>query len=104
MDKRHCSRCEALISIDCRIFSLALESYHREGILRNYSEDGAYIELPCAYHRGNILWIRSPTDSSQRPCEASGFCQFVGLVEVKWVRHIENSCPARYGIGVRILP
>lgn len=102
-DKRQDSRCGADLSIDCRPFSLVYDTHQSEGTLRNYSDEGAYVELPRAYYKGNILMMRLLGECPASLDDAVGTCREVGLAEVKWVRPLEGSGPPRYGIGLKIL-
>lgn len=102
-DKRQDNRSGVAVSIDCQPFSLVYETYQSEGILRNYSDEGAYVELPRSYYKGNILMMRLLEESPTPLDDAAGTCRPMSLAEVKWVRHIEGVGPPRYGIGLKML-
>lgn len=102
-DKRQDNRSGVAVSIDCKPFSLVYETDLSEGILRNYSDEGAYVELPRPYNKGNILMMRLLEESPASLDEEVGTCRPLSLAEVKWVRHIEDVGPPRYGIGLKML-
>lgn len=103
VDKRQDNRSGVAVSIDCQPFSLVYETDQNEGILRNYSDEGAYVELPRSYHKGNILLMRLLEESPTVLDEEVGTCRSMSLAEVKWVRPIEGVGPPRYGIGLKML-
>jgi hypothetical protein len=102
-EKRQDNRSGVAVSIDCQPFSLVYETHQSEGILRNYSEEGAYVELPRPYNKGNILMMRLLEESPSVLDDEVGTCRSLSLAEVKWVRHIEGVGPPRYGIGLKML-
>ena len=102
-DKRQDDRRGVAVSIDCQPFSLVYETNQSKGVLCNYSEEGAYVELPRSYHKGNILMMRLLEESPAPGDETAGTCRSLSLAEVKWVRHIEGVEPPRYGIGLKML-
>jgi hypothetical protein len=103
IEKRQCDRSETTLYIDCQLLSLANQTNQRNGILYNYSLEGAYIELPCPYRKGNILWIRPQPKPPASPDEKAGACHCMGLVEVIWVRTVESTPSLRFGIGLKML-
>mgnify|MGYP001821763541 CR=1 FL=1 len=102
-DNRQDIRSGVAVSIDCQPFSLVYETHQSEGILRNYSDEGAYVELSRPYHKGNIVMMRLLEESPAPLDEEAAACRPMGLAEVKWVRHIEGVGPQRYGIGLKML-
>jgi len=75
-----------------------------EGVMRNFSPNGSYIETSHPFKSGTILILRME-QYPQVPASADGdqwprsFC----LAEVKWQRAMGDRDPVRYGIGVRYL-
>lgn len=102
-DNRQDNRRGVAVSIDCQPFSLVYETHQSEGVLYNYSDEGAYVELPRPYNKGNILMMRLLEASRASLDEEASACRPMGLAEVKWVRHIEGAGPRRYGIGLKML-
>lgn len=75
-----------------------------EGVMRNFSPNGSYIETSRPFKSGTILILRMEK-YPQVPASADGdkwprsFC----LAEVKWQQAVDDREPVRYGIGVRYL-
>jgi hypothetical protein len=75
-----------------------------EGVMRNFSRNGSYIETSQPFKSGTILILRmeqyplipASADSDQWP---RSFC----LAEVKWQQTMGDKETTRYGIGVRYL-
>jgi hypothetical protein len=75
-----------------------------EGVMRNFSRNGSYIETSQPFKSGTILILRmeqypsvpSSADSDQWP---RSFC----LAEVKWQQTMDDKETTRYGMGVRYL-
>ena len=104
-DNRQDRRSRTDQSIDCRPFSLVYETDQSEGVLRNFSDDGAYVELPRPYYKGNVLMLRLLDEQGAAAAGEGGACRSHCLAEVKWARPLEDdSDPPRYGIGLKILP
>jgi len=75
-----------------------------DGVIHNFSNDGAYIETPCEFKLGAILHLRVVhyppmplflgAEELPRPnC----------LVEVKWRRELVDEDTTHYGLGLRYL-
>ncbi|BBO74103.1 hypothetical protein DSCW_15200 [Desulfosarcina widdelii] len=75
-----------------------------EGVMRNFSRNGSYIETSHPFKSGTILILRmeqypsvpASVDSDQWP---RSFC----LAEVKWQQAMGDKETTRYGMGVRYL-
>jgi hypothetical protein len=74
------------------------------GMLRNFSNEGCYIETSCEFNSGTVLLIRTtkyPANSSsmgthERP-------RSVCLAEVKWFKDLSDKDTILYGMGLRYL-
>ena len=75
-----------------------------QGLMRNYSCQGAYIESNRKYRPGTILIIRIvnfPVMPAQKKKETEP--RSFGLAEVKWHSELIEEKDTRYGIGLRYL-
>lgn len=89
--------------INCRPFSSGIQQ-GADGIMRNFSTTGSYIETSCRFNPGTILIVRMtqfPSDTSSLPAE--GGLRSIGLAEVKWMRDLSAENASRYGMGVRYI-
>ena len=89
--------------VTCRPFTSSGSQHASDGVLRNFSNNGFYIETSCPYASGTILLMRTvrypttlPTDADERP-------RSICLAEVKWMQTLAQADAVRYGIGGRYL-
>jgi hypothetical protein len=91
-------------TITCRPFVSDRPSRTVDGMMRNFSSRGAYIEAFRPFKPGTILivrMIRYPSmplsvDDADRPLS-------ICLAEVKWLQELTEKTPVRYGMGMRYL-
>ena len=72
--------------------------------MRNFSNEGSYIETTDKYQTGTILIVRTvsyPSMLSSTTVEEQprSFC----LAEVKWCQELSDIYSNRYGIGLKYL-
>ena len=91
-------------AVICRPYVSGAAGQCVDGIMRNFSRQGAYVELSGRYECGTILVVRildCPwTASALGDCDQP---RTICLVEVKWCRQLEAKDPHRCGIGLRYL-
>ena len=91
-------------AITCRPFTSSGALRTSDGVMRNFSNGGSYIETSHKYKSGTILIVRTlryPTMPSfvvdeERP-------RSICLAEVKWLKELADENAIRYGIGLRYL-
>jgi len=91
-------------AITCRPYGSTGAVRTSDGVMRNYSSGGSYIETTDSYPSGSILivrMVRYPTMGSflaedDRP-------RSICLAEVKWRQVVADETVTRYGIGLRYL-
>ncbi len=88
--------------ITCRPFTSGFLQT-AEGIMRNFSTTGSYIETSCEFKPGTVLIIRLTLFPSDPSSPAKGAIRSIALAEVKWLRELSNKGSAHYGMGVRYL-
>lgn len=89
--------------VSCRLFTSG--AIHAcDGVMRNFSSGGSYIETSDTFAPGSILLIRmhlSPPLPSSLAAEEG--LRTISLAEVKWRRQLSGVDAKRYGIGLRYL-
>ncbi|WP_372683528.1 hypothetical protein [Desulfosarcina sp.] len=91
-------------AITCRPFSSTCEICVSDGVMRNFSSQGSYIETSHKFESGTILIMRivlypsipSFVADQERP-------RSICLAEVKWWHRLAGEKATRYGIGLRYL-
>jgi hypothetical protein len=91
-------------SIACRPFTSSGDTHTADGVMRNFSKEGSYIETSREFIIGTILHLRmvryppmpSSTADEDRP-------RSICLAEVKWRQELADENATRYGIGLRYL-
>ena len=90
--------------ITCRPFASNGAIYASDGVMRNFSRGGSYIETSHRYKSGTILIIRTlrypPMLSSMADEEQP---RSICLAEVKWQEEMANDNDIRFGMGLRYL-
>jgi hypothetical protein len=75
-----------------------------EGALKNYSNNGVYIELNDVLLPGTYLLVQIEKIDSVNAPEGAGEClRMNGIAEVKWCREFQEGLGQRYGAGLRYL-
>ena len=90
--------------ITCRPFASNGAICASDGVMRNFSREGSYIETSHRYKSGTILivrMVRYPSMSlsmayDERP-------PTICLAEVKWRQELADDKAIRYGFGLRYL-
>jgi len=90
--------------ITCRPYASSGEVLASEGVMRNFSSGGSYIETPHKYKSGTILivqMVRYPNMPSSMANEE--WPRSICLAEVKWRREVTDKNAIRFGMGLRYL-
>lgn len=90
--------------ITCRPYTSNSALPASDGVMRNFSNNGFYIETSDKFDAGAILIVRmlsyppitSVMTEKERP-------RTICLAEVKWQREIVEQSAIRYGMGLRYL-
>jgi hypothetical protein len=89
--------------ITCRPFtSVAIQA--SDGVIRNFSSDGFYIETSGNFKPGTILLVRTTLRSPASSLSVTGErARSISLAEIKWVQELADESTARYGMGLKYL-
>lgn len=91
-------------TVTCRPYTSSGAVHATDGVVRNFSIDGSYIETSRPYPSGTILLMRmlryppGPPDPG-----GEGGLRSICLAEVKWQQILGEDEAVRYGMGVRYL-
>ncbi|HSO20666.1 MAG TPA: hypothetical protein VLT88_14475 [Desulfosarcina sp.] len=102
--KRAALRTPTEAIVTCRLYASSGALQAADGIMRNFSSHGSYIETSRPFASGTILLMRmirypsAPSASLNDDCPRS-----ICLAEVKWRRVLAEADAVRYGMGVRYL-
>ena len=102
--RRADSRNPTEAKITCRPYTSSGAFGELGGVMRNFSNEGSYIETTDKYQTGTILIVRTvsyPSMLSSTAVEEQprSFC----LAEVKWCQELSDIYSNRYGIGLKYL-
>lgn len=104
-DKRRvAARKPTEVAIACRQFTSSGATHTADGVMRNFSEDGSYIETSCEFKLGTILHLRMvhyPPISQSPGAEEQP--RSICLAEVKWRQEWIDENSIQYGFGLRYL-
>ncbi len=102
--RRAASRNPTEAAITCQPYASSGAVPVSDGVLRNFSSGGSYIETFCKYNSGTILIVRMvgyPTMPSSRADEERP--RSICLAEVKWWQELSGANANRYGLGLKYL-
>jgi hypothetical protein len=91
-------------AITCRPFASYGAAQSADAVMRNFSDEGSYIETSCEFKLGTILHMRvvrypPMVSSTAGKTQPRSIC----LAEVKWLQDLADDNATRYGIGLRYL-
>ena len=102
--KRDAPRNPTEAAITCRPHTSCGAICASDGVMRNFSNGGSYIETGHKYKSGTILIVRTlrypPMPASVAYEELP---RSICLAEVKWRQELADENAIRYGIGLRYL-
>jgi len=90
--------------INCRPYASSGATRSADGIMRNFSSQGSYIEVPHQFPSGTILLVRMlrfPTLPRLKADEEQP--RSVCLAEVKWQRELADENAVCFGMGLKYL-
>jgi len=103
-EKRESTRNPAEIRIICQPYSSASDIRQCTGLLRNYSDNGIYIETPHDYKPGTILIIRITHCTRHSSLVSLGKgVRTICLAQVKWQQDLSDHSTTCYGMGLGYL-
>ena len=107
INKRRSVRQKTDTPIDCRLMTTGFDVCRMDGVMRNYSAIGTYIESRCGFSKGSLLMVRvvKYPDCTHDPGKDPASLRAHGLAEVKWVRRLEDRPAATgcYGLGLHYI-
>jgi hypothetical protein len=103
--KRAASRSPTETAITCRPYVSCRVVQTSDGVMRNFSSHGSYVETSGRFKSGTILIVRMlryPTVTSTLDFDNQP--RTICLAEVKWCRKlIDGKSNRRYGMGLKYL-
>ncbi|BBO73063.1 hypothetical protein DSCW_04800 [Desulfosarcina widdelii] len=102
--ERDSLRISTELAVTCRPYTSKVFLRTRDGIMRNFSCNGSYIETSYEFKPGTILIVQIisyPPIPASIPNEK--LPKFLCLAEVKWLRELPKQNERKYGIGLRYL-
>ena len=91
-------------AITCRPYTSCRAFCPMDGVMRNFSSGGSYIETSHEYKSGTILIVRTlryPTMPPSIPDQEQP--RSISLAEVKWRQELADDNAIRFGMGLRYL-
>ena len=103
-DLRADERFATEVAIICRPYTSSGNIRSVQGVMRNFSSQGSYIETDRGFKSGTILIVRTvgclpaplSVDSSEKP-------RSICLGEIRWRQDLDHVEEPRYGMGLRYL-
>lgn len=90
--------------ITCQPYSSTGTICASNGVMRNFSSQGSYIETSHKFESGVILIMRMVRYSNMPPSmDDEEWPRSICLAEVKWRQELADDNAIRYGIGLRYL-
>jgi len=91
-------------AVTCRPFTSGSAIHTADGVMRNFSDGGVYIETSREFKLGTILHLRMVHYPS-RPLSlaAEALPRSTCLVEVKWLQKMVGENIIQYGFGLRYI-
>lgn len=96
-------RCPAQAAVTCRPYVSQRALTAADGILRNFSSQGSYVETTHKFEAGAILIVRMVRYAPSSSTAADYQPRSIALAEVKWCRKLSEEMSDRYGMGLRYL-
>ena len=101
--KRSAMRQPTEAFVTCRPYTSSGNQHATDGVMRNFSSDGFYLETSRPYQSGTILFTRMVRYPPMHPAATDDHPRSICLVEVKWLQTLAHEDAIRYGMGVRYL-
>ena len=103
-DQRKSERRRTAVAIVCQPYSSSRAERTVDGVMRNLSNGGFYMETRHPFKNGSILIVRTrggPPEPSWRV--ESPRPRSISLAEIRWRRELAEDAEVRYGLGLRYL-
>lgn len=104
---KHCQRLANRMTVEaavlCRPYASSAGCHAVDGIMRNFSNQGIYVETHRKFEPGSILVVRMIRLGNSPRKMIAGYPRTICLGEVKWLRKDSGCQPIRYGMGIRYL-
>jgi hypothetical protein len=98
------SRNPTQAAITCRPFTSGGATPAVDGVMRNFSEEGSYIEISHNYNPGTILHLRMVCYPPISFLVVSGEQpRSICLAEVRWRKELVDDDIIQYGLGLKYL-
>jgi hypothetical protein len=93
-----------LAAVTCRPFASSGATHTADGVIRNYSGKGVYMETSHRFKSGTILHLRI-VEYPPEPLRLSADVRprSIFLAEVKWRQELADAGGHQYGLGLRYL-
>jgi len=101
--QRRASRRPTEAFVTCRPFTSSGSQHASDGVMRNFSSNGLYIETSRPFRSGTILFMRTVRYPPANPMAVDERPRSICLAEVKWLQELAQADAVRYGMGVRYL-
>ena len=103
-DDRDDERIVTKVAIICQPYASSGNVRPAQGVIRNFSSQGSYIEIDRKFKSGTILIVRTTgslpaplyLDDNEKP-------RSICLGEIKWMQDLNDAEVPCYGIGLRYL-
>ncbi len=91
-------------ALTCRLYASTAAICASDGVMRNFSSEGSYIETSHKYKSGTILIVRMVRYPPMPPSlGAEERPRSICLAEVKWRQELADESAIRFGMGLRYL-
>jgi len=92
------------VEIICQPFGSTRTMRSVQGLIRNFSRRGLYIETDHAFKTGTILMVRMVgSHSSPQTTKCREKPRSICLGEIKWQQNLDPEEAPHYGMGLRYL-
>lgn len=104
LEKRESSRNQTKTPVCHYLLTPPQDAELIDGILRNFSSEGVYMESSRLYPKGSVIVLRIIYYPHQHfSTGAKAAIRSISLAEVKWVHPLKRRFENCYGIGLRFL-
>lgn len=103
-DLRAAERRSTKVAVVCRPYASSGAVRAAEGVMRNFSSEGSYVETLHRFKSGSILVVRT-IGSPPMPSSTTGdeTPRSISLAQVKWRQELNDDLGIRYGMGLKFI-
>ena len=103
-DQRTAEQNSSAAAIVCQPYASSRAARTADGVMRNFSNAGLYIETTHPFKSGTILVVRTVGRLSVAPSSTGeNRPRSISLAEVRWRQELAHDADHRYGLGLRYL-